>query len=198
VIRPRPARALIVVLLAALALASGCARSGLRLTSAQSGAALTPRFVTALYAFTDENTLDIVLSDVPAEQLLAMSRDDLLRSSGSILHIHQFFTPVAGRTALDPTASNTTVRHVVLARGEVGVYGGGGLVLPGSSPGSSRFDFRVSDATMRLLESTPGFADRLGGSSLSGRASARRDDDRAAAIARLVHQAVTLTEQTGP
>lgn len=197
-IRPRPARAIAVVLLAALALAGGCAHAGLRLTSAQSDAALTPRFVTALYAFTDENTLDIVLSDVPAEELLAMSRDDLLRSSGSILHIHQFFTPVAGRTALDPTASNTTVRHVVLARGEVGVYGGGGLVLPGSSPGSARFDFRVSDATMRLLESTPGFADRLGGSSLSGRASARRDDDRAAAIARLVHQAVTLTEQTGP
>ncbi|MFG0274068.1 MAG: hypothetical protein ACF8QF_03315 [Phycisphaerales bacterium] len=194
----RSARFALLVVIGVLACASGCARSALRLSSSQTDATLTPRFVTALYAFTDENTLDIVLSDMPADDLLAMSRDDLLRSSGSILHIHQFFTPVAGRTALDPTASNTTVRHVVLARGEIGVYGGGGLVLPGSSPGANRFDFRVSDATMRLLQATPGFADLLGGASLSGRASARRDDERAASIARLVHQAVTLTEQIGP
>lgn len=187
-----------VLIAAALLLAGGCASGNLRISSSAGGTTLAPRFVTAVYAYTDENTVDIILSDLAEEELLAMSRDELLRTRGNIMHIHQFFRPVAGRTALDPTASNTTVRHIVLAGGEIGVYGGGGLLL-GGDPGDPRYAFRVNDATMRLLEATPGFQDLLGGASLSGGATALRDDDRAIAITRLVHQAVTLADRApGP
>ena len=183
-----------LLLACALLLAGGCASGDLRIRSKSGGAILAPRFVTAIYAYTDDNTVDIILSDLPEEELLAMSRDELLRTRGNIMHIHQFFRPAAGRTALDPTASNTTVRHIVLAGGEIGVYGGGGLLLPGGDPGERRYAFRLNDATMRLLDATPGFQDLLGGASLSGGASATRDDDRTVAITRLVHQAVTLAD----
>jgi len=187
-----------LLLASAVLLAVGCASGDLRIRSSASDAVLAPRFVTAIYAYTDDNTVDIILSDLSEQELLAMSRDELLRTRGNIMHIHQFFRPVAGRTALDPTASNTTVRHIVLAGGEIGVYGGGGLLLPGDNPGDRRYTFRVSDATMRLLDATPGFQDRLGGSSLSGGGSATRNDDRAIAMTRLVHQAVMMANDETP
>lgn len=190
-----PWRALLRVAAAlSLALAIGCEAQPLILASETTEASLEPRFTTAVYAYTDENTLDIILSDLSPARLLSLSREELLRADGNILHIHQFFTPEAGRTALDPTASNTTVRHIVLAGGEIGVYGGGGMLLPGDTPGGRTMPFRISGASLRLTRATPGFSDRLGGAALSGESSVRRDDESALAMTRIAHQAVTLTE----
>lgn len=187
-------RTAVVVVIAALALAAlgACASGRLRLESRDSGAEMSPRWVTAVYSYIDENTVDIILSDIAAQDLASMSAEDLMRSRGAIVHIHQFFTPVAGRTALDSTASNATVRHIVLAGGEIGVYGGGGLLLPGGAPGGQRYAFSMTDASMRLVNATPGFVDRLGAASMSGGAGVARDDDRARAMARVAQQAVAI------
>jgi hypothetical protein len=181
-----------VVLLSAL---SGCAGPGsLRFQAIDGHATLAPRFATAVYSFQDENTIDIVLSDLPLDFLLGATSDDLQRASGSLVHIHHFYSPMAGRTTLGASGSNSTVRHVVFAGGEVGVYGGGGLVRAGSNSGGSALSVRVTGGTSRLIESTPGFSDQLGVSTFDGRVRAERNDTAADRLTRVVQGTLNRTE----
>jgi hypothetical protein len=77
-----------------------------------------------------------------------------------------------------------TVRHFVLAgpRGPegklpaVGIYGGGGFLLPDDTPGARLFSGDLFDATLKLTHATPGFVDKLGAARMSGEFEARRDD----------------------
>ncbi|GMV27528.1 MAG: hypothetical protein AMXMBFR58_35590 [Phycisphaerae bacterium] len=134
------------------------------------------------YSSLDKNTADIYLTDLPRE-VLALGAP-LNDSSGQILHVHLFISPEAGETPIDHTACSVAVRLVIISRGQIGMYGGGGFLLPDSDPGDATFAGDMRGATLRFLGSTPGFADRLGPAELSGSIEAPKDDATSTLVAR--------------
>lgn len=169
----------------------GCGRvftaSGVRFESIDQHTVLSPVVVAAGYRAADSSTAEIFLSDIPLRDLAdAESFEEL---SGTIVHIHLFIRPRPGRTPIEPTASTATIQAAVLARGEVGLYGGGGFMLPSGTPGDDTFGGSIRGGSVRLLASTPGFADRLGAAGLTAGVSAPLDDAAAAVMAHLFEQA---------
>lgn len=165
---------------AAGAAVPGCGSSALKIHSEQ--ATVEPQFVTAVYRAADANTADIYLSDIPEGALVERLSRGAAGEPGNIVHVHLFLRPKAGRTPIDFDASNMTLTHVVLTGSAMGIYGGGGFMLPSWRLGADTFGGRIKRATLRLVESDPGFSDRLGPSTLSGRVTARKDDELAGQI----------------
>ncbi len=171
---------------AGLALA-GCASLGLgggsnlRVESLETGAYFDPAPVTQVFSSSDPNTAHVLISDMRPEDLRELAAAPAI-PEGSILHIHMFLTPRAGQTPIDFQASNCAATLYVFTGDAVGVYGGGGFLLPSDDPGGKRFGGRVAQVTLRPLERGPAFADQLGHSELSGRVSASRDEELTASV----------------
>ncbi|MDX2114708.1 MAG: hypothetical protein SFZ24_03685 [Planctomycetota bacterium] len=162
---------------------ASCGGSGSNWLRVQSDAALLePTIQTAVYRFSDENTADLYLSDLPEDVLLARLRAGPAGPPASVVHIHMFLYPKAGRTPIDFTASNVSINYVVLTGSAVGVYGGGGFLLPGAYLGESELTGEIQSATLRLTHAQPGFEDRLGLPELYSEVSARMDDQLASDI----------------
>lgn len=159
----------------------GAGTSALRVDSLDTGVFLAPDAVTRVYAAGDRNTADVILSDIPLEQLASLG-GSIEGVTGSVLHLHMFLTPRAGRTPIEFSASNCTATLIVVADGQAGFYRGGGFMLPSDSPGEKSFSARVAQVTLRPGVATAGFEDLLGHAELSGRVSARRDDAAAERI----------------
>lgn len=189
--------ALLGTLPALLGPLSGCARitgpSGVRMQSSSRGTVLAPQVTSAAYTWTDASTADIYVSDIPMQQLSAA--DSLDELAGSIVHIHMFLRPRPGRTPIETTASTVAVQWVVLARGEVGVYGGGGFMFPAGAPGDDTFGGAIKNGSVRLLAATPGFVDRLGAAEFSAGIRAPQDEAAAALLAHLFEHASSIANQ---
>jgi len=152
---------------------------------------LSPAFITAAYTPIDQNTAEVFLSDLPAERFMNPG-DRLADASGSIVHMHVFLYPSAGDTPIDATACNVTVRHLILAgRGPgpgasdtplMGLYAGGGFWNPRDDIGDDTLGGSLTGASHRLSRATPGFIDPLGSGELSGRLTARRNEELARAM----------------
>lgn len=179
---PRPEATLLPLAFATAALlVAGCGgSSSLAIESRE--AVIEPELSTTVYRLIDSNTLDIYLSDFPPESVLDRLSAGAPGDPGSIIHLHLFVSPKAGKTPIDFTASNASITYAVFTGSSLGVYGGGGFVLPSSDFGDARFTARIEDATIRLTQDSPGFADRLGRAQLSGSINAYRDDELATAI----------------
>ncbi len=162
-----------------------------RVESIDEGTALRPALRLRAYQAQDKNTADIYLTDLTPEQLDPTADPTTL--AGSIIHIHMFIRPRPGRTPIEGTASTAAIRHVVLAKGEVGVYSGGGFLLPSGNVGDSRFGGRISRASLKLTRATDGFNDLLGAAELSGTVSAPLDGATAARIEALLEEAAAQT-----
>lgn len=175
-----PCRFLWVLVPALACVSCGGGTSALRLQSEQG--TIEPVIRTAVYRRADANTADIYLSDIPPEAIVERLAAGRGGEAGTVIHLHIFLAPKAGRTPIDFTASNTTATCVILTGGPIGVYGGGGFLLPSARIGDGRFTGRIRDATLRLVESDAGFDDRLGLPWLSGTINARRDDPLASLI----------------
>lgn len=160
------------------------------LTSYDAGTVLSiePKFQ-AYYA-ADPNTADFYLSDLPAE---AFADDaDLSRFSGSLVHVHMFIAPKAGATPIAFTANSVTVRHLIIAEGQLGQYSGGGFLLPKGTAGDATFGGTLKDASMRLTARTPGFVDRLGACEFESGLKVPKDVSRAKRMALLMERASTI------
>lgn len=160
------------------------------LTSYDAGTVLTiePKFQ-AYYA-ADPNTADFYLSDLPAEAFADGA--DLSRFSGSLVHVHMFLAPKAGATPIAFSANSVTVRHLIIAEGQLGQYSGGGFLLPSGTAGDSTFGGKLRNATMRLTARTPGFVDRLGASEFESGLKVAKDVSRAKRMALLLERAGEL------
>lgn len=169
----------------------GCSRvltaSGVRVRSMDQAAVLEPRVVSSGYRWQDASTADIYVSDIPMERLAAA--DSLAELSGSIVRIHMFLRPRPGRTPIETTASTVTIHCAVLARGEVGIYGGGGFLFPAGKPGDNTFGGSIEDGSVRLLASTPGFVDQLGAAEFAAGVVAPEDEAAAAIMEHLLDHA---------
>jgi hypothetical protein len=176
-----------VLLCAGCGILSG-GRSDLVLDARTSNSELRPNYTTAFYHSIDQNTLDVVMTDLPVNLLLDAAEGKLAEPlpAGNITRVHVFLNPRAGYTPIDYTASNASFTHIVVSGEVYGVYTGAGFVLPSTSPGDSSFSGQTSGANLRLAASTAGFEDRLGPTEVTGRVAAPRDDVKAEKLSALV------------
>lgn len=126
------------------------------------------------------------LSDVPLEDLLA----GRVRN-GQFMHCRLLWIPLPGRTPVDATACNLTIRYVVVSEGEVGVYGGGGFAWPKGDIGKEDATLLIEGSSLALLARSEGFTDLLTPAQLTGTIAARLDEDATRRFRRGVSQLVT-------
>lgn len=164
-----------------LLLLPGCAfwRSGgdIRLESMTSPSVLKASLTTRVYRSIDENTADFYLTDLHPSDLLPGA--DLRGVAGQFLHVHMFLDPKAGRTPIDETACTAIIRHLVVADGEIGLYGGGGFMFTSGGSGDSTFGGDIRNASLQLLNYTDDFHDWLGPSYFSGSIGAELNPEAA-------------------
>ncbi len=171
----------------------GFSRSGgpARLQSLQNNGALQSPLPTRVYTARDADSVDIYMTDLPSSVWNAGA--DVSDMSGVLVHVHMFIRPRAGRTPIADTASTATIRVLVLAQGEIGVYGGGGFFVNSGNPGKERFRGGVRDASLRLVSATGGFVDRLGACAFTGEVSGTLDTETANAIDRAMRALIAET-----
>lgn len=126
---------------------------------------------TSLFAFRDPDSLTIIVSDIPFADL----RSGQI-TSGQVICLTLLWNPKAGSTPIDSNATNCTVRQVVFTPDGVGLYGGAGFLYPSGDTTENRITGTMDDSTMRLMESSPGFADLLGTARVTGGVAIERDD----------------------
>ncbi|MHC4414357.1 MAG: hypothetical protein ACYS0G_03640 [Planctomycetota bacterium] len=150
---------------------------------------LSRPYVTAFYADHESTETSFFLSDVPVQELLG---GDVGRAN--IVRLDLLWIPHAGATPMDSSATNASVRYIVIADGEVGVYGGAGFALPLGETGRRTLSLTVRDASLTLLDSTDGFVDLLSPARLTGTITATLDTQRVGqihdAVRRLVANAL--------
>ncbi len=190
-----------VTVLAGLAcLSGGCSsisttftgtRNAIEIRSVESGAGVRPDMKRMVYQFHDKNSADIILSDFDLADLTEFSN---VPTDGQIMHVHFFVRPRPGRTPIAQTACSATVRHIVISRGEIGVYTGAGFMTPKGTPGDSSFGGSIGQAPMRLARATEFFFDPLGPCVASISFSARLDDERTRSLVALVDRLAYVAE----
>jgi hypothetical protein len=121
-------------------------------------------FDSGIYAAADRNTATVVLFDGPPE------------SPTQVVTIRMFWNPQAGRTPVDPTATNATIQYIIFAGDEVGIYSGAGYLYPKDDLDGDTFAGGIWQSTLRLADKTEGFVDRLGSAQMDGKFKVTRDD----------------------
>lgn len=118
---------------------------------------------TRVYTYHDDNTADIYLTDLSDAELTSFFEQnaDWSQISGSIVHIHLFLDPKPGKTPIEPTAANASIRYGLISEGQIGIYSGAGFMLPGQKPGKDTMSGSFKAAPLRLSRATPGFSDPL-------------------------------------
>jgi hypothetical protein len=144
--------------------------------------ALSGRFNDVVYANGEAVEWSFLLSDVEPAALM-----DGSATNGRVIHIELLWIPRPGMTPIEITATNASVRYVIISEGQVGVYGGAGFAKLRGKPGDSRVTLSLRDASLRLLHSTDGFADLLTPAQLSGTVTASRNTRKA----RIIHHAAS-------
>lgn len=128
----------------------------------------------------------IVLTDIDPDRL---ESDEAV--SGQVLHVGFLWNPMPGRTAIDPTSTNISLRLLILSEGEAGLYGGGGFASVDGSPESGSMSLDIEGSDLRLIAHTKGFVDRLTPAELLGKFSVVRNEAQARRIRRAATQRVT-------
>lgn len=169
---------------------SGCASPTGKAEVLLAGAAppqsrLKTKFVSAAFMQTPAST-SIYLSDVPLESLL-----DPQTTVVQIAHIELLWRPVPGMTPVEFDSINTSIRHVILVDGEVGIYGGAGFAWFKGKPDAKKLRIVTQGATIALLQATEGFEDLLSPAEYEGEVVAVNDPALAMRIRQAVAQRVT-------
>jgi hypothetical protein len=187
-VKPRPfvaaAAALVVLSLTACSIepggtvdAVGAGDVAVRLTSA---------FTTGTYAVEPAQTT-IVFSDIPYEDLARGTARE-----GRFLHIELLWRPDPGKTPVEPSSTNLTIRLVVVSAGEVGVYAGGGFAwVTGGEASDQAIGLTITGSSISLVDKTPGFVDLLSPAVMTGSLGADLNADNARATRRAASQFVT-------
>jgi hypothetical protein len=173
----------------------GCATDNtVRIQSATTTAADSPALPFAAYVPEGGGAASVFLTDLNTTDLDRGT--DLSGISGRIVQIRMFLSPSSGSTPVGKNACSATVRHIILAGGNIGVYSGGGFLWPESDVGDARLAGTVSNATMRLTGSHGNFSDRLGAATLDAAFTARRDEALAKRISARVDDVMLLVRDS--
>lgn len=178
--------------LAALPPTAGCTAgrspSGMLRAESLSGdrVVLVGRYVTAVYADHQSTETSFFLSDVPLAQILSGEV-----SEGHVVHLDLLWVPQPGTTPMDSQATNASIRYIVIAGDEVGIYGGAGFAVPHGQIGQNSLSISLRDASLTLIDSTDGFHDLLSPARLSGSFTATLDVQQTRQIHHAVSQIVS-------
>jgi len=143
-------------------------------------------YVAAFYWHDPNQGTSFMLSDVPIDDVLSGKVHQ-----GQILHIELLWLPKPGETPMDSSAADASIRYVVIANGEVGVYGGAGFLMPGGSLDGKTVSLALRDSSLQLVQSTPGFVDLLSPGQLIGNFTATKDEAKTRQLNYAVSQLVT-------
>jgi len=154
---------------------------------ARSGGTTPAGFTSGMYSVQGKSAITVLLTDGPAE------------APRRALIVRMFWRPKAAATPLDETATNATVQYIVFGdrdadgkgKAPVGIYSGGGFLYPESEVGMTNLQANLWQATLTLADASEGFEDTLGPSILTGRFTARRDDEGIVEAIRQVNIAVS-------
>lgn len=114
-----------------------------------------------------------------------------LKVSGQMVNIQMLWEPRPGMTPIEPTTTNISIRLVVFAEGEVGLYGGGGFAWPRGKPEDGSMGLLITGSNLSLIARTKGFVDLLSPAQMLGTVTATMDEAQANTIRRAASQAVT-------
>jgi len=112
-------------------------------------------------------------------------------TDGQILHIEMLFPPRAGETPIDASATNLSLRYIVVSGGEVGLYEGGGFGYPVGGHEDGAMSLRIEPSGITLSESTEGFVDLLSPAELTAVFTGDCDDVAGQRLADAVDQFMT-------
>jgi len=149
-------------------------------------AVLAGDYTTAYFSREADEEASFMLADMPAAGVLKGTV-----GNGQLLHIDLLWLPKPGRTPIDPSATNATIRLVVISNGEMGLYGGAGFAMPDGSLEGKKVSLTLRDASVQLLESTPGFVDLLSPAQMTGSFSAQHNDQKSRDLKNAASQVVT-------
>ena len=177
-IRPATRTALAMLILASGWLQGGCTRGipsgNLRTVSMTNDPVeLQGTFVASYFSHDGIAGTSFMLASVDPEQLM---KGDL--RDGQILHIELLWPPKAGYTPMDATATNASIRYVIISNGEMGIYGGAGFAWPEGDATDRTLRVSLEDASLHLQEKTAGFHDLLGTAQVTGSFNSVRDDKK--------------------
>lgn len=184
---------LLLLPIALLALQACTIGASTRLESMSGDGRVQLEAVTAVYTPSGDTGAQVYLTDLPRNRLARGT--DLSDTSGHLIQINMFLTPLPGRTPIDPTASNASIRWIIIAQGEIGVYSGGGFVLPSELPGEDVYAAQVQGATLELTARTPRFRDALGSSRMHATVRVPKDDAYARLLAARVEEIIAMLNQ---
>jgi hypothetical protein len=125
-------------------------------------------------------------SDVPLEEILKGGVH-----KAQFIHAQLLWVPKPGNTPVDETATNLTLRYVVISEGQVGLYGGAGFAWPRGEAGRENLSLVIEGSSLSLLARTEGFVDRLTPARLVGTMHIAPNNDEARAYRRGMSQVVT-------
>jgi hypothetical protein len=173
-----------------LAFAPGCGIGmGGRVDTVGAGdtaARLASEFPGGTFAIEPAQTT-VVFSDIPYEDLARGTA-----RNGRFLHIEVLWRPRPGRTPIEASSTNLTIRFVVVSEGEVGVYAGGGFGwIDGGTDMDDELGIEITGSSLSLIDKTPGFVDLLSPAEMTGTLGARKNADNARATRRAASQFVT-------
>ncbi len=184
------ARCLAAIASATLALAPGCGIDmGGRVEAVGAGdtaARLASEFPGGTFAIEPAQTT-VVFSDIPYEDLARGTA-----RNGRFLHVEVLWRPRPGRTPIEASSTNLTLRFVVVSEGEVGVYAGGGFGwIDGGTEADDELGIEITGSSLSLIDRTPGFVDLLSPAEMTGTLGARKNAENARATRRAASQFVT-------
>ena len=133
---------------------------------------LSANFQIACFAHDPDADTSFWLSDVPVQDIL-----EGRVTEAQIMHIELLWYPRPGSTPIDSSATNASIRYIIVTNGEVGVYIGAGFVLPHGKLSTSKLNVSVRDASLKLGDSTDGLIDLLSPARLSGQFTATNNPE---------------------
>ncbi|MEX2670786.1 MAG: hypothetical protein WD294_01610 [Phycisphaeraceae bacterium] len=169
----------LALLMLSMAVLGGCSVHGGEMTVGSvldPDVALRGDFDHGIYSYQDENTLRVVLIEGEMD------------SPRQVVHLQMHWVPRAGRTPTDRTSTNATVRYVIFSDGAAGVYSGAGFLFPQNTPGGASFRGQLRNTSVRLIDGSEDFVDRLGLAEVSGSFNVRRDDAATLRMTRLIER----------
>lgn len=151
--------------------------------------AIDANYSTAFYAHGGSVESSFILSDIPLEKLLKSKV-----SNGHILQVQMLWVPKPGSTPMDSSATNVSIRYIIMSNGELGLYTGAGFAIPQDKMGSDLVTIDLRNAYLTLTDSTSGFVDLLSPASLTGDFTATLNDQRTrqirSALRRIINSAL--------
>jgi hypothetical protein len=150
----------------AAAVLSGCGGRGALSMQSSVGPqiVLSGSFNKVVYGYDDNNQVEIMMIEGPDEK------------PTQAVHIKMQWAPRAGRTPIDPSATNATIRYVIFTGEGAGVYSGAGFLFAKDYPGDDTFTGELTSSALRLYDHSESFHDRLGLAKVTGGFTAKLDD----------------------